>query len=310
MMLAHANAAMGHVLVLHGEFVAAREYLEKDPVIPGAARRPGTRVSWASWALSPGLSALAWDLWFLGYPDRAAQQLTQALAETEIESDPFWRSSCWFYALRAYVCLRHPQTLDLARSLVSLVKEQGPPLLAGVAPLFVLWAEVEQGLVVNAVDELRVAKAETHQGKPTMSWVYLMMADMCAKVRDATFGLTLVDSGLRVCNESGLLSHKAELLRVNGELLLIKDPASHAEAEKSFRNAIEVARRQSAKSWELRATTSLARLLEKQNRHAEARATLSEIYDWFTEGFDTADLKDAEAVLAELTPTALNQPRQ
>jgi hypothetical protein len=186
MMLAHANAAMGHVLVLHGEFVAARKYLEKDPVVPRAARRPGTRLSWASWAVRPGLSALAWDLWFLGYPDRAAEQLTQALAAAEIESDPFWRSSCWFYALRAYVCLRHPQTLDLARSLVSLVKEQGPRLLTGVAHLFVLWAEVEQGLAVDAMHQIRVAKAETHQGKPTMSWAYLMMADICAKVRART----------------------------------------------------------------------------------------------------------------------------
>jgi predicted ATPase len=117
-------------------------------------------------------------------------------------------------------------------------------------------------------------------------------------------GSTLEFSTYARGSGSGLLSHKAELLRVNGELLLIKDPASHAEAEKSFRNGIEVARRQSAKSWELRATTSLARLLAKQKRHAEARAALSDIYNWFTEGFDTADLKDAEAVLAELTPTA------
>jgi predicted ATPase len=73
------------------------------------------------------------------------------------------------------------------------------------------------------------------------------------------------------------------------------------QAEQSFRTAIEIARRQKAKSWELRATTSLARLLRDTNRRDEARAMLSEIYNWFTEGFDTADLKDAKALLDDLS---------
>jgi predicted ATPase len=76
------------------------------------------------------------------------------------------------------------------------------------------------------------------------------------------------------------------------------------QAENSFRTAIEIARRQSAKSLELRTTTSLAQLLAKQDRRDEARAMLSEIYGWFTEGFDTADLKDAKALLEELSSSA------
>jgi predicted ATPase len=81
---------------------------------------------------------------------------------------------------------------------------------------------------------------------------------------------------------------------------LISDSSAAPEAAQCFRDAIEVARRQSAKSWELRATMSLARLLAKQGRRAEARAMLSEIYGWFTEGFDSPDLRDAKALLAEL----------
>jgi predicted ATPase len=88
--------------------------------------------------------------------------------------------------------------------------------------------------------------------------------------------------------------------RVKGELLLAQDASNAAQAEQSFRTAIEISRKQRAKSWELRATTSLARLLRDTNRRDEARAMLADIYGWFTEGFDTADLKDSKALLDEL----------
>ena len=87
---------------------------------------------------------------------------------------------------------------------------------------------------------------------------------------------------------------------MKGELLLAQDASNAAQAEESFRTAIDISRKQKAKSWELRATTSLARLLAKTDRRDEARAMLAEIYGWFTEGFDTADLKDAKALLDEL----------
>ena len=88
--------------------------------------------------------------------------------------------------------------------------------------------------------------------------------------------------------------------RLKGELLLAQDSSNAAQAQQSFRTAIEMAQAQSAKSWELRAATSLARLLRETNRHNEARTMLAEIYNWFTEGFETADLKDAKALLQEL----------
>ena len=94
--------------------------------------------------------------------------------------------------------------------------------------------------------------------------------------------------------------HEAEVYRQKGELLLAQDSSNVTPAERCFRTAIEVARKQHAKLWELRATTSLARLLRDTNRRDEARAMLSEIYNWLTESFDTADLKDAKALLEEL----------
>src|SRR5262249_38933578 len=93
----------------------------------------------------------------------------------------------------------------------------------------------------------------------------------------------------------------ADLFRLKGELALQSTPNATGKAEAAFHDAIEIARSQSAKLYELRTTTSLARMLRDTNRRAEARPILSEIYGWFTEGFDTADLKDAKALLEELT---------
>ena len=94
--------------------------------------------------------------------------------------------------------------------------------------------------------------------------------------------------------------YEAEIHRIRGEVLLRQDHSNNAQAEKCFRKAIEIAREQSGKSLELRATTSLARLLMKQGRRDGAHSMLAEIYGWFTEGFDTADLKEAKALLGEL----------
>jgi predicted ATPase len=98
---------------------------------------------------------------------------------------------------------------------------------------------------------------------------------------------------LAVIEETGERFFEAEVHRTKGELALTKGVSNSAQAVQSFRTAIDTARRQSAKSWELRATTSLARLLVEQGKRDEARTLLAEIYSWFTEGFDTADLKDA-----------------
>jgi DNA-binding winged helix-turn-helix (wHTH) protein/tetratricopeptide (TPR) repeat protein len=292
-MLAHAHAAaMGHTMVLQGEFVTAREHLEKGLAIPG---------SQSPWAQSPGWSLLAWDLWLLGYPDQALNHLAKALAATEKESEQFWRSSGWFYALRVYVCLRHPQTLDLASTMLAYVTERKLYQLAGIAPLFVEWALAEQGRTVEAAAIFDRRTKETRPANSIPGWVYLMAGEINAKAGNMGMGLSVVASGLRICDETGELSHKADLHRLNGDLLLMQDAANAAWAEGCFRTAIEIARGQSAKSWELRATMSLARLLASQDRRDEARAMLAEIYGWFTEGFDTADLKDAQALRDELS---------
>ena len=123
-----------------------------------------------------------------------------------------------------------------------------------------------------------------------------LLADAYLQAKRAEDGLVTVSENLQAL-EGG----KRELYRLKGELLLLQNASGATEAESCFRKAIEIARRQHAKSWELRASMSLARLLAKQGRREEAGSMLAEIYGWFTEGFDTADLKDAKALLDELS---------
>ncbi len=111
--------------------------------------------------------------------------------------------------------------------------------------------------------------------------------------------LQAVEEGLAVSNRNGERYYDVELWRLKGELLKMQDKA--VEAESCFQMGIEIARQQAAKSLELRACTSLARLWQQQNRSREAQRLLGDIYAWFTEGFDTADLKDATALLEEIS---------
>jgi adenylate cyclase len=128
-----------------------------------------------------------------------------------------------------------------------------------------------------------------------------LIADAMARAARFDEGLRTIDESFEISERTGQRQHEAEVHRLKGELLLTQDSSNAAQAEKFFRTAIEIARKQHAKSWELRATTSLARLFAKQHKREKVRAMLAEIYNWFTEGFDTADLKDAKALLDQLS---------
>ena len=122
-------------------------------------------------------------------------------------------------------------------------------------------------------------------------------AEACQKAGRPDDGLRALTEALTVADKHDGHAFEAEIHRLKGELLLRQDDSNPTEAQSCFERSIEIARIQSAKSLELRATMSLARLLAKRGKREEARAMLAEIYNWFTEGFDTADLKDAKALL-------------
>ena len=138
-------------------------------------------------------------------------------------------------------------------------------------------------------------------GGTPRTWDLSLLASGLGRIGRPQEGLQVLEEGFASVAKTGEQLGSPSLHHVKGELLLAQNPSDVAEAERCFRTAIEIARRQSARSAELRATTSLARLLAKQGNRDEARTMLAEIYGWFTEGFDTADLKDAKALLDELS---------
>jgi predicted ATPase len=134
-------------------------------------------------------------------------------------------------------------------------------------------------------------------GRPTF---LVLLAEAYGKVGQSEAGLSMIAEALALMDKIGECGQEAELYRLQGELLLARSVGHDTEAETSFHQALDIARRQQAKSLELRAATSLSRLWQQQGKRTEAHALLAPIYDWFTEGFDTADLQEAQALLDEL----------
>ena len=152
-------------------------------------------------------------------------------------------------------------------------------------------AQMEAGIAVLRVNQ-------TKMGEPHR---ITLLADAYGKAGEIEKALWLLEEALVKTHKTGERLWEAETQRLKGELLLRREPSKLEEARTCFRDAIGLARSQSAKSLELRATMSLARLLDKQGNRDEARTMLSDIYGWFTEGFDTADLKDAKVLLDALS---------
>jgi tetratricopeptide (TPR) repeat protein len=196
-------------------------------------------------------------------------------------------------------------------------------------PLFAAYSTVLQGLVQVRQGDANEGLRQIQEGltpldamevRLTQSAFLTYQVEGYAELGQVEAGLSLVAQALGFVDKHDERFYEAELYRLKGELTLragekakwrngemaqIPDPNAQilepkGEAEACFLKAIEVARKQQAKAWELRASTSLARLWQQYGKNAEAHRMLSEIYNWFTEGFDTADLKDAQALLAEL----------
>jgi adenylate cyclase len=194
------------------------------------------------------------------------------------------------------------EALKHADALVGLAAEHGfsnwysfGKLVRGLALAILRRAGEAVAEITEALESLEATAAAIP------GWAYANLASSYLMATQPQEGLNTTAKALEIAAHTGDAEAKPELHRLHGELLPMSDPTESAEAEVSFRSAVEVARKQSAKLAELRATTSLARLLASQGRRDKARAMLADIYHWFTEGFDTADLKDAKALLDELS---------
>jgi tetratricopeptide (TPR) repeat protein len=236
--------------------------------------------------------------WLLGYPDRALLDLQDAWRLAEELKHPLTTViALWF---TAWVhCQRGERELAVANldRLVSL----------GRPHAFSHWIDTADALAnamkrerrsVGAVAELHRQLSSGHPTAWRMVACICALAELCVDSGYAEEGLQVVGSIPEV-HRSAFAA--PEILRIEGELLLKREQPALGEAKRRFHEAIELARGRGEKSLELRAATSLARLLDRQGRREEAHAALAGVYGWFTEGFDTADLKAAKALLQELS---------
>ena len=252
------------------------------------------------------ISWLALTLWLLGYPDQAQQRSHEALTRARQLAQPFDLAFALDWATWLHQLRREPQaTQDQAEAAMALCTEQGFAQLLAFGRLLRGWvlaarqqgedgiAHIRQGLAAYQATGAAV-------GRPQ----YLaLLAEAHGQVGQAEAGLAMLREALTVVEHTGERSYEAELHRLTGQLLLARSAAHHTEAEAHFRRALDVARHQQARSWELRAAMSLARLWQQQGKHTAAHQLLAEVYSWFTEGFDTADLQ-AAALLEALAPGA------
>jgi adenylate cyclase len=255
--------------------------------------------------LDAGLSALSFDaccLWALGYPEQAAQRSEEALALARELDYPFSLADVLCYAGCMLDEMRRdaPALMDHAEELLRLANEKVPGWL-GEGRSYQGEALAMLGQVHEGMAQMRQGMA-AHRDKGNrynLLGTLRTLAEAQAKAGQPEKGLTTLAEALALLEETDQRQWEAELYRLQGELLLMQ--GDEAAAESSLQQAIEVARRQSTRSWQLRATTSLCRLWQMQGKQEEARQALAEIYGWFTEGFDTPDLRDATALLEELS---------
>jgi tetratricopeptide (TPR) repeat protein len=302
--LVEANLILGVVRLALGDFAESKSHLERAIAVPKPAHPPSYHTPYDPQVVSLCWAGLAQLI--LGYPDQALANSREAVALARTLSHPFTLvgalelSSC-FHQFRG----EDEEGLALCDELLRLATEHGFQLyvalaLAGQGARLIQINRAEEGIALLREGLSAVRAAGMYQSQT----IYLAeLGEGCGKVGRTVEGLAAVAEGLAVADRTGERMLEAELYRVKGDLLMHTAPAAAnvaVEAESCFRHAIEIARDQQAKWWELRATVRLARLLAKQGHRDKARMMLAEIYCWFTEGFDTADLKDAKAPLDEL----------
>jgi len=248
-------------------------------------------------------------LWHLGYPNQALQRIRAALTLAQELSHPFSLAWALNFAAVLHQLRREGQAAqERAKAAITLSAEQGFPYWLARGTILRGWALAEQGQREEGIAQMRQGlTAYRATGSEVYRTSYLaLLAEAHGKTGQAEEGLNVLAEALAAVDRTGERFYEAELYRLKGELTLAQSSVQglassvQKKAKECFHKAIDIARQQSAKSLELRAVMSLARLWQQQGKREEARQMLAEIYGWFSEGFNTADLKQAKALLEEL----------
>jgi predicted ATPase len=308
-LLSYAHTALGWTLYFRGEWTSARTHVEQARALYDPLTHPRSTFFWSDPRVEC-LSIAAYTLWSLGYPDQGLKRSHEAMAVAEGLSYPVYRAMALGWAAEFELFRREGQLArERAEAAMTLATEHGFAYWLAFGTAMRGGALAEQGQVEEGIAQMEQGVAAfrdmgTEVGQPHRLG---LLAEAYGRVGQIEEGLTVLAEALAMADKNGERNREVELYRLKGEMTLrqseVRGPGSEVqkEAEAYFHKAIALAQRQSAKAWELRAVISLSQLWQRQGKKKEAHEMLLEIYSWFTEGFDTADLKDAEALLEELS---------
>ena len=299
-----AHLLRGYDQYLLGEFRSAQAHLVQsfslyDP-------QQGRSLAFRYGGSDPGMNSLflgAFTLWMLGYPDQALKKGDEALALAQTLALPHNLAHALSSAAELHAFRREARAAwEQAEAVITLATEYGFPFWLNRGIIIRGWALSEQGQGEEGIAQLckGLAAYRATGAELFRSFHRAWLAETYGKVGQPVEGLAVAAEALDWARRDESRYYDAELYRLKGELTFQK-AKDLGEVEAHFLTSLDVARSQDAKSMELRAATSLARLWQGQGKTNEARELLAPVYDWFTEGFDTADLKDAKALLDELT---------
>ena len=303
-LLVEAHWALGTTLCFLGEIVPARAHLEQSITIYDA-QQPCAQTL-LDVVRDPGVAArcwISWLLWVHGYPDQARTKSHQACTLAQELAHPYSQAIALASAAVCYILCRETRSVhERAEAAVTITQEWGIPMWLAASTFCRGWAQAVQGQDATGIAQMRQGLVNWQTlGLALVEPYWLtLLAEAYGQVRQPEEGLRVLSEALSVLNSNGERFWEAELYRLKGELLLQQSTENHTEAASCFQKAITIAQNQSAKSWELRAATSLARLWQQQGKRQEAHDLLAPVYHWFTEGFDTADLQEAQALLEAL----------
>jgi predicted ATPase len=300
--LSRAHLMRAETCLFLGEFTHARTHAELGIACydPRQHRAQVLRYGTDSGVCCRSFAAKA--LWVLGYPDQALQRSDEALALAQELAHPYSLAFALRHAAYIFLLRREPhRVLALADTAIALGAEHGFAIWLALGPMVRGWALVEQGQQAEGLAQIR-------QGVTAWRATGAVFASRMGFVVGAYATAGQTEEGLHALSEvqtaaqaRGERFFEAELARLTGEFLLAQSSEHRVAAEAWFQQALAMARHQQAKSWELRAALGLSRLWQRQGKRAEAHQLLAGVYRWFTEGFDTIDLQEAKALLAELS---------
>jgi predicted ATPase len=297
-----AHSALGWTWFYLGALPVARLHVEAAMAhdTPDQRRAPAVRIGF-----DPSVGCRLYAaviVWFLGYPAQALERLHEALAFARALAHPLSLAFAqWWAAWLAQLRRDVPVVYKEAEAAIALATEQGLTLYEALGTILRGWALAMQGQG-EGLAQVRQGIATyraTGAGQAVPLWG-ILLADVSAYLGYTTEALQTLAEAITLLEQQEERMWEAEAYRLRGAILLRQPEPPQAEAEIWLRRALDIARYQEAKALELRTATSLARLWQQQGKRAEARELLAPVYGWFTEGFETADLQEAKALLDQL----------